>query len=69
MASLLAAAAAIAPVAGCSSAAESSDAFERAAEQAQAALTSATEIYNWLGAPAAAARMQAAFEAPDVQQG
>jgi tetratricopeptide (TPR) repeat protein len=40
-----------------------------AAEQAQAALTSATEIYNWLGAPAAAARMQAAFEAPDVQQG
>jgi tetratricopeptide (TPR) repeat protein len=38
-------------------------------KQAQAALTSATEIYNWLGAPAAAARMQAAFEAADVQQG
>ena len=34
-----------------------------AAEQAQAALTSATEIYGWLGAPAATARMQAAFEA------
>jgi tetratricopeptide (TPR) repeat protein len=39
------------------------------AEQARAALTSATEIYNWLGAPAAAARTQAAFEAADAQQG
>jgi tetratricopeptide (TPR) repeat protein len=37
-----------------------------AAEQAQAALTSAAEIYGWLGAPAAAARMQAAFEAADA---
>jgi tetratricopeptide (TPR) repeat protein len=40
-----------------------------AAEQAQAALTSATEIYGWLGVPAAAARTQAAFEAADAEQG
>jgi hypothetical protein len=38
-------------------------------KQARAALTNAAEIYNWLGAPAAAARMQAAFEAADASQG
>ena len=36
------------------------------AEQAQAALVSATEIYNCLGVPEAAARSQAAFEAADA---
>jgi hypothetical protein len=39
------------------------------AEQAQSARVSAAEIYNWLGARATAARMQAADEAADVQQG
>jgi tetratricopeptide (TPR) repeat protein len=39
------------------------------AEQARAVLTNAAEIYNWLGASAAAARMQAAFEAADASRG
>jgi tetratricopeptide (TPR) repeat protein len=39
------------------------------AEQAQAALTNAAEIYNWLGAPAAAARAQAACEAASASEG